>query len=391
MREKLNLVVDTMSEVHGLLTPWITHEFWNFQDHDMIPDSVYVIGRRQFTENYERIRDLAQDPRYTIVFDNAAEGSTTLVAQLSVLRLQELVLQGRILLISGGALPPQYPHIVYDHFLCEITNYEENITASRRIEEIFNWYKKPYDFLFLNGRARPHRKYLWQRLQQEKLLDRALWTMLDSRPAVGADFSLPGGAWRDRMAEHTTIRTLPYRYEYPEWRNSVIVHGPGGGGFIKNQLFNNKWGEIYLQSEAYIDTYFSLVTETVYETHQSFRTEKIAKPLLQGHPWICATNAGFYRDMHDLGFRTFHDLIDESFDTIDHHQTRMDRILDVVRDLVKQDLNKFILEARDTCIYNQQHLLELVPDLRQRFPQQFFRFVNERLGLPQTSIGHYQP
>jgi hypothetical protein len=391
MPDRLNLVVDTMSEVYDLLKPWITHEFWDLDNHDMIPNSVYVFGRKQFVGYYDRIRELAHDPRYVLVFDNAAEGSTTMIAQLAVLRMTDLVQQGRILLISGGALPPEYPHIVYDHFLSEITNYDENITASRRVDEIFTWHNKPHTFLFLNGRSRPHRKYLWERLRQERLLDRALWTMLDSRPAVSADFTLPSRPWGDRMAQDSQIRTLPYKYEYPEWRQSVIISGPGGGGFIKNQLFDNKWGEIYLQTEPYRDTYFSLVTETVYETNHSFRTEKIAKPLLQGHPWICAANPGFYRDMRNLGFRSFGDLIDESFDTIEHHQTRMDRIMDVIRDLVSQDLNKFIMAARATCIYNQQHLLQLVPDLRQHFPRDFFGFLYERLGLPQTSIGHYQP
>lgn len=367
-----------MSEVYDLLKPWITHEFWDFQAHDMVPNSVYVIGRKQFTENTPRIRELAQDPSYTLVFDNAAEGSTTLEAQMKVLGIQDLVRQGRILILAGAPIAPEYPHMVYDHFLCEILNYDENHAAMSRTGEIFTWQCKPYTFLFLNGRARPHRKYLWERLRQAKLLDRALWTMLDSRPSNSDDFVLRQG-WHDVMQQNSELRTLPYRYEFPQWRGNSFSVGPGGAGFIKNELFNNLWGEIYLQPEPYIDTYFSLVTETVYQTDRSFRTEKIAKPLMQGHPWICATNRGFYRDMHNLGFRTFGDLIDESFDSIDNHQERMDRIVQVIDDLVRQDLNKFIMAARETCIYNQQHLLELAPRMQRNIPQRFFDFLNERL------------
>jgi hypothetical protein len=34
---------------------------------------------------------------------------------------------------------------------------------------------------------------------------------------------------------------------------------------IKGKLFNNEWGEIYLNANPYLDTYFSLITETVFD------------------------------------------------------------------------------------------------------------------------------
>ena len=120
-----------------------------------------------------------------------------------------------------------------------------------------------------------------------------------------------------------------------------------------------EWGEIYLEARPYLDTYFSLVTETVFDFSYSFRTEKIWKPIAIGHPWIAATNAGFYRDIHDLGFKTFGHLIDESFDSIDNPQDRIERIATVVEDLCQQDLDKFAVAAREVCVYNQQLHTEL--------------------------------
>jgi hypothetical protein len=96
-----------------------------------------------------------------------------------------------------------------------------------------------------------------------------------------------------------------------------------------------------------------------------------------GHPWICATSSGFYRDIQNLGFKTFSHLIDESFDSIDNHQTRMDRIIDIVEDLCNNSLASFLAAARDVCKYNQQHLIELVPKIRSELPGRFFNFVNQ--------------
>jgi hypothetical protein len=148
--------------------------------------------------------------------------------------------------------------------------------------------------------------------------------------------------------------------------------------FLKQELFNREWGEIYLEPAPYVDTYFSLVTETICaESPYSFRTEKIAKPLAMGHPFIAVSNKGFYQDLHNMGFQTFGHVIDESFDQIDNAQQRLDRIVDVVTDLCSQDLASFLEECYNTCKYNQQRLAEVRDQVRQEFPDRFAQFVSQ--------------
>jgi hypothetical protein len=50
----------------------------------------------------------------------------------------------------------------------------------------------------------------------------------------------------------------------------------------------------------YIDTYFSVVTETIFDYPYTFRTEKIWKPMIMGHPFVAAANRGYYRDLHSV-------------------------------------------------------------------------------------------
>jgi hypothetical protein len=368
--------IDTMSEVYSLLKPWATDEFWDFSQAVPEPGTVYLFGRQQFVEHRVRIASMAETGLYTIVFCNAAEGSWTLQSQLQMLGIEQLILDHKILLISGGEQQLDYPYIQYDHFLAEILNYEENHYAMACTDEIFAQTAKPYKFLFLNGRARPHRKYLYERFRQLDILEQSLWTMLESRPCISRSFKLPSGDI-NLMATPSELRWLPREYEVEQYQNPTINPGPANRTLIKHELFNNTWGEIYLKLEPYRDTYFSLVTETVVEQPWPFRTEKIAKPLMIGHPFIVASSPGYYRDLHRLGFKTFGHLIDESFDSIDHHQDRMDRIITVVKDLCQQDLAQFQKECYTVCKYNQQHLQEIVPKLKTEFPEKFFKLISQ--------------
>jgi hypothetical protein len=376
MLENRNLVVDTFSEVYNLMKPWMTHDFWDFANHEIIGNSVYIISRKQFFEYPEKIRTLLERDDLIVFFDNAAEGSWTLISQLQALGLKELALNKKLFLIGGGDIESSYVHVQFEHFLSSILRYEENSQATKHIDNIFKKTDKPYKFLFLNGRARPHRKYLFERFKEEELLDCAIWTMLDSRPSISRSFKLEKDGI-NLMATVSPLKWLPEEYEYQTYRGNEIVPGPPERTFIKHELFKNEWGEIYLEPAPYIDTYFSLVTETVFEYPYSFRTEKIAKPLAIGHPFIVAANTGFYRDLRNLGFRTFDNVIDESFDTIENHQDRMNRIFEIVKDLCRQDLQSFLAECFNICKYNQQHLIELIPQLQQQFPEKFFKTINQ--------------
>ena len=354
MLETPKLILDTFSEIYSMLKPYAQDEFWDLSQHQTVPGAVYVIGRKQYIDHRERVRSMAESGDVLVVVSNPHEGSQTLAGQLTHLGLKDLADKNKLLIVGGGDMPPEWPCLRYDKFLPEILDYEENVTAADSTDQIYQKTHKPYQFLFLNGRRRWHRTRLIKQL--EDVLGSALWTYLDAGPGQST--------------------TLPPEYEVPRysnWANPVSDHS-----YVKFDLFNNEWGEIYLYPRPYVDTYFSLVTETVFDIPYSFRTEKIWKPVAMGHPWIAVANRGFYRDMHNLGFQTYGHVIDESFDSIDNNQDRLDRIAAVVRDLCQQDLAAFLKECYNVSKYNQQHHREMAVRVRQEFPQRFFQFINER-------------
>ena len=343
------IVADTFCEIYDLIQPCVDHDFWDLSSVEFKPGAVYLIGREQFNKNIDKIRSIAQQNFCTIVLCNPWEGSWTMMGQIARLGIDDLVKNQRIVIVSGGALPAEYPCLTYDSFLPKILDYEENLKAQKTYWT--NWTdNRPYKFLFLNGRARPHRRALLDRLQH--LLNQSLWSNLDSA--------------------NGTVKTLDTNYEFDFYKQNSET---ATQGYVKHELFNNQWGEIYINSRAYLDTYFSVVTETVFEYPHSFRTEKIWKPIAIGHPWIAVANAGFYRDMRNLGFQTFAHIIDESFDSIDANDQRLERIAQVIEDLCQQDLASFAKECYNVCKYNQQHLAELRIKVRKEFPDRFQQFI----------------
>jgi hypothetical protein len=349
------LLIDTHSTVYDLLKPYADDEFWEFSSVDLSSNSVCVVGRQQFTTNLSKVVDLV-NCGHTIVFDNAAEGSLTLHEQMSFYQLRDLNSCKKLLLLSGGDLDQSYSYILHDHFFNVILGYDYNTHQMSRIDEIYSTKNKPYKFLFLNGRARPHRTYLCQQFDSLGVLAQSLYTML----------------------EGPQLQQLPPHYEVEQYQCNQVANNATSTKLIKHEIFNNTWGEIYARADPYIDTYFSLVSETVMDYPYSFRTEKIAKPILLGHPWIVAANRGFYRDLKKIGFQTFGHVIDESFDLIDNTQDRLDRIIEIVVDLCQQDLASFLDSCYSVCKYNQQHLQEYRQQLRTKFPARFLEYINER-------------
>lgn len=377
MQKPFKLVLDTFCEVYDLLKDYADAEFWDFGQHELVPGAVYLISKKEIQAHRERIRHIVENNLATVVFSNPAEGSETLIGQLYLCGVSDLALNGRMLLLGGGDMDARWKFFEYASFMPKILDYDENIEAVRRGAEIYSKTDKPYKFLFLNGRMRPHRKYLIERFDLSGLLNQAIWTNLDTKTATSRTIKFMHEG-QDLLYRPRDIKYLEPKYEVDRYRAQIGT--PKNNSFIKYELFKDTWGEIYIEAAPYIDTYFSLVTETVFEYPHSFRTEKIWKPLVMGHPWICAANRGYYRDMHNQGYRTLGHLIDESFDLLDNNQDRIERISQVVEDLCRQDLPSFLAAAEETCKYNQQRHAEHRIESRNQFPEKFFQFINKHIN-----------
>lgn len=248
----------------------------------------------------------------------------------------------QLFFITGGAA--NVPNLNSEHMLTMTVN-----TNNNQIPILTYTNDRPYTFLFTNRKIRPHRRYLITELKRLELLDRALWCARENTTTWGhPEFNV------EYCRQGFETQQLPQGYD-PEQEP--------------------EWIDGYVYPRQYQDTWFSLVAETVFEYPWSFRTEKIYKPILAGHPFIAAANYGFYRDLRDIGFMSYNNIIDESFDLIVDNQKRLDRIVHEVRWLCSQNLVKFWQELTETRLYNQQHLLELHNNKQKKFDQDFLKFI----------------
>jgi len=360
------IIVDEWAEVWDLLKPHADESFWQWPEQ-LDPDAVYIVGRVILKENWYAITTWTNIHPGSIIFSNPAEGSQTILLQLKRLMLEEHVQDGRIGLLTSGDMEPGWNYCKTDCYFSNIVEYLENLRAHESYPQVYHKQNKPYDFLFLNGRLRPHRKYLIDAMRDQELLDRALWTNLNDCVEM---------AWSSQLqtGDAEPIRLLPPQYEIDRALPNMDTVPTG---FVKHHLFGNTWGDAEVNPAPYIDTYFSVVTETIFDYPYTFRTEKIWKPMIMCHPFVAAANRGYYRDLHNAGFQTFGHLIDESFDQIDDPTIRANRIVDVVADICYNGAASFLESARSVCKYNYQQLCEHNARERAELPERLAQYINE--------------
>ena len=132
-----------------------------------------------------------------------------------------------------------------------------------------------------------------------------------------------------------------------------------------DQFKNNDWSEgtdfFYQQSFA------SFVNETyIDENFDPYLSEKSMKPLAYGHPFLLYSSAGALANLQDLGFETFGDVFDESYDQIENPQLRFEHLLREVDRICKLDnvtLANITSHITPKLQHNYNHFWNTLPDL----------------------------
>lgn len=95
----------------------------------------------------------------------------------------------------------------------------------------------------------------------------------------------------------------------------------------------------YFNPDWYDQTYFSIVAESGVHAealHPVFITEKTFKPIAYHHPFVVYGDPGTLAQLRTLGFETFDNLFDESYDAITNSQQRGQAIIKTVKEFVPE-------------------------------------------------------
>lgn len=226
---------------------------------------------------------------------------------------------------------------------------ENNVPNTLQVKEY------PKKFLNFNRRWRLHRPFLIALMYGKNLLENGF---VSFGPCDDRD------TWAHRWPElNHYFKNDPKMLEIINSCDGVKTMPPL---FLDtNELHINRAESTTDTNRYYEDSYFSIISETTYFTQEwyhpsRFLSEKAFKPIAMKHPFILASVPNSLEIFKIMGYKTFSSIIDESYDKELDDGKRMTMILNEIErlcNLNSEELEKFILEARDICNYNYNVLL----------------------------------
>ncbi len=133
----------------------------------------------------------------------------------------------------------------------------------------------------------------------------------------------------------------------------------------------NVMGIGFENKEMYLNTYISIVTESIFFQHDvnfptGFLSEKIWKPIGHCQPFILVAPSNSLKYIREkYGFKTFHPYIDETYDSVDNDMERLrliEKEIELFSNKTRDEKIQFLNEVKEICIFNQHKFLEYGKD-----------------------------
>lgn len=201
--------------------------------------------------------------------------------------------------------------------------------------------KRHKHFLNLNRNSgRFHRPQLVLELIKRKLFDKGLVSLLKSD-----EF--------DDFCKHK-----------PEYKELIYNNYPFVVDYEDPDIVSNLHS-YFTKKDMWMDSYFSIVSETSADDNFCFITEKTIRPIIYYHPFIVWGNPHTLKRLKELGFETFPEFFDERYDEITNSTERLECILKSVENLCNKsidELHTMYLSIIPKLIKNQELLVKMYDD-----------------------------
>ena len=189
-------------------------------------------------------------------------------------------------------------------------------------------------FLLLNRAPRIHRMAFISWLNSENLLENTL-TSYPSEKLAPYNFSKKSdlSVYFSRMLcldRKTKSKCLSGWKDLEENKLPLIVDV-------------DEWGTNHYGTSVdwlYSKTFFSVVTESIYDDLSVFLDEKIWKPIYNYHPFLMIGCPNSLVKLREFGFKTFSPWIDESYDLELNHGKRMGMVVNEIKKLCSMSIDE---------------------------------------------------
>lgn len=226
------------------------------------------------------------------------------------------------IMLIGSILPESMKkNIIFYPF-----HFEYVIMNNKRKKINIEKQQKNFFYEALLGFSKKYRLDLFNRLKENELLSSGLVSLLKYRDTnIGYDseelakYDIPSIV-KSKKGEHWHSMLNVYS---EETKSKVIA-----SQIIPRKIYENSW--ISLISETFPNLSPD-VPDDVF-----FPTEKTGKALAGGRIFLVSANQGFLKELRNLGFKTFSDYIDESYDELETYQERNEAIVKELKRLQEE-------------------------------------------------------
>jgi len=251
--------------------------------------------------------------------------------------------------------------IAVDYFTGDYIENVKNSNVSIKLE-------KKYDFLFYNGKMRPHRLYAVSRLSQKNLLNKSLTSLvtINNCKYYSLDKCLS-------VLEEQNVDTKNTREFVNNFQPILLDVEPPTDDFSEREVteVTTEW--------HYTESFFSIVSETT--PMNRFITEKTYKPILNLHPFIVIGPAKILELLRNRGFYTFEEMFDESYDQELNYIKRIDMVLKEVEKFSNLCIHeKYTLykEVIPKIIRNREHFIQIAKESSVREFSKIFNTIKDK-------------
>ena len=136
----------------------------------------------------------------------------------------------------------------------------------------------------------------------------------------------------------------------------------------------------HMAPQLYSTSLVSVVTETFFHREEIHMTEKTFKAITWRHPFVLVASPGSLAYLHDLGFKTFHDFWDESYDTTQDHMLRMNKLIAVLTHIASWDQTQqqeFLQKVQPIIEHNATLMAELSRQMQQGENKEYVEFLEK--------------
>ena len=111
------------------------------------------------------------------------------------------------------------------------------------------------------------------------------------------------------------------------------------------------------KKDLFLNSCINIVTETTFEQNELFISEKIIKPIIGYQPFIVIGPYQYLKELKNLGFKSFSNFWDESYDEIINPKERYFAIEKIILELNNKtidEINEIYPKTKNICIYNRK-------------------------------------